>query len=160
MRPFASAIALALGASAVAAQETSPRSPEHVTVAVPDKLAWGPAPAILPRGAQLAIMEGDPTKQGAFTMRLRMPHGYRIPPHSHPFVEHVTVIRGTFRVGMGDRFDASKLQNLPTGTFAAIGPGIRHFAEADGETVLQLHGEGPWSLTYVNPADDPSKATP
>lgn len=102
-------------------------------------------------------MEGDPSKAGAFTMRLRMPDGYRIPPHFHPVVEHVTVLQGTFRVGMGDTFDPATLGDLPTGTFAALAPGVRHFAEAKGETVLQLHGVGPWSLTYVNPADDPRK---
>lgn len=156
-----SLIALAAVLSATAAGAQQPSGSEHVTVAVPGTLKWGPAPAILPPGAELVVVEGDPTKEGvAFTMRLKMPDGYRIPPHSHPFVEHVTVMSGTFRVGMGERFDAAKLQDLPTGTFAAVGPGIKHFAQASGETILQLHGTGPWTLQYVNPADDPRNPTP
>jgi quercetin dioxygenase-like cupin family protein len=161
MRPSAPiALVFALWATTAGAQQNPQQSSDHVIVATPDKLTWGPAPTILPPGAELTVMEGDPTRKGAFTMRLKMPNGYRIPPHSHPFVEHVTVIRGTFRVGMGDRFDASKLTDLQAGTFAALGPGVKHFAEAKGETVLQLHGQGPWTLTYVNPADDPRKTTP
>jgi quercetin dioxygenase-like cupin family protein len=90
-------------------------------------------------------------------MRLRMPAGYRIPPHFHAFDEHVTVISGTFYVGMGEAFDMAKASELPTGTFAALAPGVRHFAFTRSETVIQLHGTGPWGLTYVNPADDPRK---
>jgi quercetin dioxygenase-like cupin family protein len=88
-----------------------------------------------------------------------VPNGYRIPPHHHPGVEHVTVLEGTFKVGMGDKFDPSALTALPAGTFAALAPGTRHFAEAKGKTVIQLHGVGPWSLVYVNPADDPRNRT-
>jgi hypothetical protein len=69
-------------------------------------------------------------------------------------------MKGTFRVGMGDKFDASALTSLPVGAFVAMQPGTHHFAEAQGETVLQLHGVGPWSITYLNPADDPRKGTP
>ena len=88
-------------------------------------------------------------------MRLSMPDGYRIPPHFHPADEHVTVISGKFQVGMGDTFDAAKLSTLPAGTFGMIPAGMHHFARAKGATVLQLHGTGPWKLTYVNPADQP-----
>jgi len=131
----------------------------HAIVAVPGAIEWGPAPALLPAGARLAVLEGDPSKPGPFTMRLSMPDGYRIPPHFHPVDEHVTVIKGTFLVGMGETFDASKATELPTGTFAALAPGVRHFALTKGETIVQLHGVGPWSLTYVNPADDPRNRT-
>jgi hypothetical protein len=75
-------------------------------------------------------------------------------------VEHVTVVKGTFRVGMGEKFDGSAMSPLPAGAFAAIEPGTAHFAESQGETILQLHGVGPWAITYVNPADDPRKPTP
>jgi quercetin dioxygenase-like cupin family protein len=92
-------------------------------------------------------------------MRLAMPEGYRIPPHFHQFDEHVTVISGAFQVGMGDTFDEGKLSTLPPGTFGVIPPGMRHFARADAATVIQLHGVGPWGLTYVNPADQPSTAS-
>lgn len=144
-----------LATSVVAAQTTSRSGEPHAVIAIPAKLAWAPAPPSLPRGADLAVIEGDPTKAGAFTMRLRMPDGYHLPAHFHPAVEHVTVMQGTFQVGMGDKFDAAALGDLPTGTFAALAPGVRHFARARGETVIQLHGVGPWSLTYVSPADDP-----
>jgi quercetin dioxygenase-like cupin family protein len=92
-------------------------------------------------------------------MRLEMPAGYRIPPHFHPVDEHVTVISGALQVGMGDTFDAGKLTTLPPGTFGLIPPGMRHFARADKATVIQLHGVGPWELTYVNPADQPKAAS-
>ncbi|MGH7631859.1 MAG: cupin domain-containing protein [Gemmatimonadales bacterium] len=155
-------IALTLVAGGAAAQAAAPAPPPHAIIALPDKVVFGPAPDILPAGAKLAVLEGNPFETGPFTMRLSVPDGYRIPPHSHPFVEHVTVVKGTFKVGMGEKFDASAMTALPMGTFAALAPGVRHFAQAEGETVLQLHGNGPWSLVYVNPADDPRQrgATP
>lgn len=140
---------LVLPMSSVAAQE------HKAIVVTPDATQWGPAPASLPAGAKLAVLEGDPSKPGLFTMRLSIPDGYRIPPHFHPVDEHVTVISGSFQVGMGDSFDATKLSTLPAGTFGMIPAGMRHFAQAKGATVLQLHGTGPWKLTYVNPADQP-----
>jgi hypothetical protein len=127
----------------------------HAIVVLPDAIEWGPAPAILPAGAQAAVLEGDPSKPGPFTLRLVMPANYRIPPHYHPAPEHVTVLEGAFHVGMGDTFDAAKATALPTGTFAALGPEVRHFAFTESRTVIQLHGIGPWSLVYVDPADDP-----
>jgi quercetin dioxygenase-like cupin family protein len=132
----------------------------HATVALPDQVAWAPAPPALPAGAKLAVVEGNPGEAGPFTMRLQMPSGYRLPPHYHPAVEHVTVLKGTFKVGMGDKFDRSAMTPLPTGTFAALQPGTRHYAEAQGETVVQLHGIGPWDIIYVNPTDDPRHRTP
>jgi quercetin dioxygenase-like cupin family protein len=155
--------ALLLWASSLAAQDrvtpAGTADKPHAIVVTPDAIKWAPAPAILPGGAKLAVLEGDPAKPGSFTMRLSMPAGYRIPPHFHPVTEHVTVIGGTFYVGMGDTFDASKASALPTGTFAALEPGVRHFAFTKGATTIQLHGVGPWSLTYVNPADDPRTKT-
>lgn len=151
-----SALLLAWSAGAAAGQQPSGHADKpHAIVAVPNSIEWSPAPAALPPGAQLAVLEGDPSKPGAFTMRLSMPAGYRIPPHFHPVTEHVTVITGTFYVGMGDAFDASKASELPAGTFAALEPGVRHFAFTRDVAVIQLHGVGPWGLTYVNPADDP-----
>jgi quercetin dioxygenase-like cupin family protein len=165
MRTIAIAAGLALAASTANGQATAGTGTgagvaTHAIVLLPDRITWGPAPTILPPGAEVAVLEGDPAKPGPFTMRLRVSDGYRIPAHFHPAVEHVTVIAGTFRVGMGDRFDAGKLTDLPVGTFAALEPGVRHFAQARGATVIQLHGIGPWSLTYVNPADDPRGRTP
>jgi hypothetical protein len=159
MKPTVVTAALLLSAGSVTAQERvisagAPDKP-HAIVATPDAIKWAAAPAILPPGAKLAVLEGDPARPGAFTMRLSMPPDYVIPPHFHPVTEHVTVIEGTFYVGMGQTFDASKASALPTGTFAALEPGVRHFAFTKGPATIQLHGVGPWSLTYVNPTDDP-----
>ena len=124
----------------------------------PAEIQWQEAPAMLPRGSKIAVLEGDPAQEGIFTIRLSAPDGYRIAPHWHPAFEHVTVISGAFLVGMGDKWDDSKLQTVPTGGFSYMGPNMPHFATVKGETVLQVHAMGPWGLYYVNPADDPRKA--
>lgn len=154
------ALTLTLAAGSAAAQGTPTAEEPHAIVATPDKIEWGPGPASLPAGAKAAVLEGNPAEPGEFTLRALLPSGYRIPPHYHPAVEHVTVLKGTFKVGMGGKFDAAAMSPLPVGTFAALQPGVQHFAEAEGETIIQLHGVGPWGLTYVDPADDPRKATP
>jgi quercetin dioxygenase-like cupin family protein len=151
--------AFALNAAAAAAQGSPQTSATHAIVALPDQITWSPGPASLPPGAKAAVLEGNPGEPGPFTMRVILPDRYRIPPHFHPGIEHVTVVKGTFKVGMGEKFDGSAMTTLPTGTFAALQPGTRHFAEAQGETILQLHGVGPWGITYVNPADDPRRQT-
>jgi quercetin dioxygenase-like cupin family protein len=102
-------------------------------------------------------MEGDPAQKGPFTIRLLFPDGYTIPPHTHPAVEHVTIMSGTFYLGMGATFDKSSAQALPTGAFGYMPAGMKHYAWAQGETIVQLHGTGPWKIDYVNPADDPRK---
>lgn len=150
---------LPVGVLAAQGSQSPGAQPREAHVVTPEHLTWGPAPAILPAGARLAVLDGDPSKAGPYTMRLAMPAGYRIPPHFHQFDEHVTVISGAFQVGMGDTFDEGKLTTLPPGTFGVIPPGIRHFASADKATVIQLHGMGPWGLTYVNPADQPNTGT-
>ncbi|HEU5170606.1 MAG TPA: cupin domain-containing protein [Gemmatimonadales bacterium] len=155
MRHALVVLSLTLVAGSATAQGAPSAGKPHAIVVLPDQVPFGPAPASLPAGAKLAVLEGNPAAAGPFTMRLWVPDGYRIPPHYHPAVEHVTVVKGTFKVGMGEKFDPSLLNALPVGTFAALAPGMRHFAQAEGETVIQLHGTGPWSLTYVNPADDP-----
>lgn len=153
-------VAAILPLGTLAAQEAaSPGAQPQAHVFTPEHLSWGPAPAILPAGARLAVLDGDPSKAGPYTMRLAMPAGYRLPPHFHQFYEHVTVITGAFQVGMGDKFDEAGLTTLPPGTFGVIPPGMRHFARAAEATVIQLHGEGPWGLTYVNPADQPGTAS-
>lgn len=122
-------------------------------------LTWSPAMG-LPPGAELAVIEGDPAKEGPFTLRARMPDGYEIAPHWHPAVEHVTVLSGQFNVGMGETVDRENADVLTAGGFAVMQPKMAHFAWVTGETVLQLHGIGPWGITYVNPEDDPRGATP
>ncbi len=139
------------GASSVAA--AAPRN-----IFTPDAVQFGPAPAFVPAGAQLAVLEGNPMgSSGDYTVRLKMPDGYRFPPHFHPKRENVTVISGTFKVGMGDHFVESAMSSFPAGSFAYLDPDMHHFAEASGEVVVQIHGEAPLQITYVNPQDDPSR---
>jgi quercetin dioxygenase-like cupin family protein len=105
----------------------------------------------------MAVLAGDPAKPGAlFTIRARVPDGYSVPPHTHPTEEQLTVIRGTMLLGMGSTFDATKLRELPAGSFARLPTGQPHFNLYKGETIIQLHGIGPYDVIYVSPADDPS----
>ena len=120
-----------------------------------DEVKWKDGPPSLPPGARVALLEGDPAKEGLFTMRILLPDGFKILPHTHPAVEHITVISGTFNLGTGDKFDQATTQAMPAGTFGFWPAGMKHFAWAKGETVVQLHGVGPWKIEYVNPADDP-----
>jgi hypothetical protein len=109
-------------------------------------------------GAQLAVLEGDPmASSGDYTIRLKMPAGYQIAPHWHPKRENVTVILGELKVGMGDKFDESKMMAFPAGSFAYLDPSMHHYAMASGNTEIQIHGQAPVQFNYVNPADDPSK---
>jgi quercetin dioxygenase-like cupin family protein len=121
----------------------------------PGDLKWMDAPNALPARAKLSVLEGDPFKPGLYTMRLQMPDGYKIPPHFHRQFEHVTVVSGTFNLGMGDKFDQGAGQAMPAGAFGFLPPEMKHYAWAKGETVVQLHGMGPWEIVYVNTADDP-----
>jgi quercetin dioxygenase-like cupin family protein len=124
------------------------------------KVEWKPGPPSLPKGAQIAVLEGDPTKEGPFVFRVKVPDGYRIPPHTHPKTERVTVIAGTFNIGMGEKFDQNATQEVPAGTYGFWEAGMKHFVWIKGETIVQFHGMGPWSIQYVNPADDPRNQKP
>ena len=126
-------------------------------VALPDDVKWGPAPPALPAGAQMAVLDGDPSKEGLFVLRAKFPDGYTIPPHWHSTVENVTVISGTFGIGLGDSLDKSKVRYLPPGSYVRLGKEERHFAITKGETVVQVHAMGPFDLHFVNPSDDPTK---
>jgi hypothetical protein len=142
---------LALGSLCVA-QERS-----HVMV-VPDDVKWRPASSKLPPGAQLAVLDGDPSQPGApYTIRAKLPDGYSVPPHWHPMDEHITVIQGTIRLGMGKQFNSEALRDLPAGSYARLPKEEPHFNLYKGETIIQLHGIGPYDIHYVNPADDPSQ---
>jgi len=123
-----------------------------------DRIKWQDGPASLPKGARIAVLEGNPTKEGPFVFRLKLPDGYRVPPHTHPKTERVTVISGTFNIGMGNKFDQKATQVMPAGAYGYWPAGMTHFVWAKGETVLQFHGMGPWSIEYVNPRDDPRKS--
>jgi quercetin dioxygenase-like cupin family protein len=131
------------------------QQPGHV-VAMPDTLKWV-EPATLP-GARLAVVHGDPSKEGLFVYRLKLPAQYKIPPHFHKASENVTVLVGTFSIGLGEKLDQGSGQELPVGGFVSIPPKHPHYAWAGAqETVVQVHGVGPTDLTFVNPADDPRK---
>jgi hypothetical protein len=123
----------------------------------PDGIVFGPAPPVFPAGAEMAVLQGDPSVAGAiFTVRLRLPGGYVIPPHWHPTDENVTVISGRFLVGLGDTFDKEALlPPLRAGGFITAPANANHFATTKGRTIVQVHAIGPFQMTYVNPADDP-----
>lgn len=120
-------------------------------------LKWGPAPAIFPAGAQMSVLSGEPTKAGVFVLRLKMPPGYKIPAHQHPSDEYVTVISGDLSLGMGDKLDPAMSAKLAPGGFALAGAKMNHFAFSTGGAVVQVSAEGPFGMTYVNPADDPTR---
>src|SRR4029450_12646580 len=124
----------------------------------PTSIEWKPGPAAIPPGAKMAVLEGDPTKEGPFVVRFQFPDGYHIPPHTHPKTERVPVISGTMPLAMGENLDRSAAKTLTAGTYGFWPAGMKHTAWSGGETVIQLHGIGPWQINYVNPADDPRNA--
>jgi anti-sigma factor ChrR (cupin superfamily) len=128
------------------------------SVVTADGIKWGAAPPVLPKGAQFAVVAGDPSKDGPYVVRLKMPANYRIPAHNHPTAENVTVLSGKFHLGMGDKLDEARGQELTAGGFAEAPPRMNHFAWTTAETVVQVHGQGPFAITYVNASDDPSKS--
>jgi quercetin dioxygenase-like cupin family protein len=138
-----------------AAFTTPANTMEGHTSVSPQAIKWGPAPAILPSGAEAAVLFGDPSKEGLFVLRLKFPKGYRVPPHAHPVDEVVTVISGTFYEGMGETADPRKAQPFPASSFFARPPGMAHYVFVEEETVIQISTVGPWGLTYINPKDDP-----
>ena len=118
-------------------------------------LTWGPAPPVLPKGAQLAVLSGDPVKDGLYVVRLKIPANYKIPGHNHPTAEYVTVISGKFHIRMGNKLDEKKEVELRAGGFGAAPAHRNHYAWASEDTVVQVHGQGHFAITYVNAADDP-----
>lgn len=150
-------VGISCGAALILA--TSARTaPAEKHAFTPDAIPYGPPPPFVAAGAQLAVVEGNPgASSGDYTVRLKMPDGYRIAPHWHPLRENVTVISGTFKVGMGDRFDESAMAGFPAGSFAFLDPEMHHYAMASGEVVVQVHGQSPLQFNYVNPNDDPSR---
>lgn len=142
---------------ALASLSTADEHDEGITLNVPAKMVWKDGPPSLPKGAQIAVLEGDPAKEGPFVFRVKVPDGYRIPPHTHPKMERVTVIAGTFNIGMGAKFDASATSAMPAGSYGFWEPDMKHFVWTKGETIAQFHGMGPWTINYVNAEDDPRK---
>lgn len=127
----------------------------HVMV-TPDELKWADVPS-LPKGAKIAMIEGPLSDAVPFTVRIKLPANYQVPPHWHPAIEHVTVMSGTFNIGMGEKLDKSKTMALKAGSIVIMQSKTAHFAWTKGETIVQVHGVGPWAVNYVNPADDPRK---
>ncbi|MBI5301132.1 MAG: cupin domain-containing protein [Chloroflexi bacterium] len=123
---------------------------------MPNDLKWADVPS-LPKGAQIAVIEGPLTEAVPFTVRIKLPADYKLPAHSHPAVERVTVLSGTFNIGMGDMLDAQKTTALGAGSIIIMQPKTNHFVWTKEETIVQLNGTGPWGITYVNSADDPRK---
>jgi hypothetical protein len=152
MKKFLLAV-LVIGTVVLFAQSGKPQN-----AFTPAQIKWGPPPPFVAAGAQLAVLEGNPmADSGDFTIRLKMPDGYKIAPPWHPKRENVPVISGTFKVGMGDKFEAAKMMSFPAGSFAYLDPDMHHYAMAVGPTVVQVHGMSPLQFNYVNPGDDPSK---
>jgi hypothetical protein len=159
------ALGLVCAVAALAAQEKKESSekktsksamPEHKVFTPPD-IQWKDAPPILPSGAKVAVLDGDPGKPEYFAMRIKMPDGYKILPHWHPNVERLTIISGTANIAMGDKFDESKGTAMPAGSYTFMRPKVHHYFWTKGETEIQISTIGPWKLVYINPADDPSK---
>ena len=156
---------LALALVAIAAEQKTTESKksagnaaaQHVML-TPADLQWGEAPPGLPVGAKLAVLEGDPNKKGQFTIRLQFPDGYKVPPHTHPTVEKITVISGTVFLGTGTKFDEAATKEMTTGSFCVMPADTPHYGWAKSEAIVQVHGAGPFKIKYVNPADDPRQA--
>ena len=146
------------GAAFVAAAAFVPaafaQAPAHQMHLAKD-LKWQDPPSL--PGAKIAVLEGPMNEAKPFMARIKLPSGYKIAPHWHPAIEHVTVISGTFSMGTGEKWDDKGLHALQPGDVMIMQPKTPHYAVAKGETIVQIHGVGPWSVNYVNPADDPTK---
>lgn len=122
----------------------------------PETITWkSAAGGPLPAGVEISVLEGDPSKEGYFAMRAKLPAGVKIAPHWHSGHERLTVLQGNFALGMGEKWDDKALKEYKTGSYASMPPNMKHFAMAKEETVIQLATMGPWTLTYVDPMDDP-----
>ena len=123
----------------------------------PARIKWGPAPAALPKGAQLAVLSGDPAKEGMFTIRLKFPRGYRVMPHHHPNDELVTIISGQVSRGMGDTYIPAKMATMLQGGYAVMPAGMNHYVSTRTGAIVQVTAHGPFEVVYANPKDDPRK---
>jgi quercetin dioxygenase-like cupin family protein len=142
---------------AVAAGPSALGQHEHVIQNEKD-VKWGNAPPFLPPGAKVAVLEGNPGAKGPFTIRVKMPAGYKVPAHSHPSDEHVVVLSGALYIGTGDKLDPKAAKALTAGGFALMPAKKQHFAFTREATTLLVYGMGPLEFNYVNPADDPRNA--
>lgn len=120
----------------------------------PNDVAWKPGPPSLPAGTQAAVLEGDPTKPGIVTMRLKIPKGFRLAMHTHPADERVTVLSGTMHVTYIEGATTST-RSFPAGSFYVTPKGVQHSVAVDEETIIQITVQGPWGVAYVDAKDDP-----
>ena len=121
----------------------------------PAELKWGAAPPMLPAGAQIAVVSGDPMKAGKFTIRLKFPMNYSVPPHWHPTDEHVTLVEGKIAYGMSDRIDKASAQQLAVGDSITMKAKMRHWVVTGDGATVEVSSTGPFKITYVNAGDDP-----
>jgi quercetin dioxygenase-like cupin family protein len=152
---LAMVLIMAFSSTRSCAEEIQP-SEMHLYPAT--SMEWKPGPTAIPPGAKMAVLEGDPTKEGPFVVRFQFPAGYHIAAHTHPKTERVTVISGALYLATGESLDRNSAKELPAGSFGYWPPGMKHAAWSEGETVIQLHGIGPWQINYVKPSDDPRNA--
>lgn len=155
MRIASLTLTVLLATSAHSFAQTSPMAHPDLYAAAGDA-KYGPVPSSFPPGAEVAVLSGNPFGAGDYVLRLKMPAGYLLPAHHHPTMENVTVISGQFHAGMGDKLDKATSMAFQPGGFAALPANMNHFAWTSSETVVQVHGAGPFAITYVDPKDDPS----
>ncbi len=156
---FSSALAMFLTAVFLLTRLSASEMPSaDMHLYPPTTIEWKAGPAALPPGVKMAVLEGDPTKEGPFVVRFQFPDGYHVAPHTHPKTERVTVISGALYLATGEALDRNSAKKLPAGSFGYWPAGMKHAGWSEGETIIQLHGIGPWQINYVNPADDPRNA--
>jgi hypothetical protein len=153
------AIAVVLSANALAQQPrgTSGAMKPAAVMVLPSEARWSPAPPSLPAGAEITVLEGDPTQSGPFTLQLRVPDGYKVAPHWHPTDERLTLVKGTLMMGMGDKWMDDDMKEMTPGAFVLLPNHSPHYVQAKGEAILQVQATGPFDLTYINASDDPRK---
>lgn len=127
----------------------------HIIVGA-EELEWGDV-ASMDAGARITVLEGRLNQSEPFTFRLKLPADFRIAPHIHPAYERVTVLRGTLHFAHGREFDRDATTAMTAGDFAVMPPGAPMYGYTEEETVIQLHGTGPWDIEYLDPKDDPRK---
>ena len=170
MRKQISVIAASIGAALIAlpvawAADKAPDKPAAAPAMAmgsmymnTSEIKWGDAPPVLPKGAKMAVLSGDPGKAGPFVVRLQVPASYKIPPHWHSADEDLTVISGSFNLGEGDKMEMKGAHELKAGGFHHLPAKTHHFAFSKAPSVVQINSVGPFDIVYIDPKDDPSKA--
>ncbi len=156
---IAAIFSLLLVPGTLLAQAIEDEGPDHHLLYRTGEIEWQDAPASLEDGAEVAVLEGNPGEAGVFTMRIKMPDGFYIAPHTHPNVERVTVISGTFLLGSGEEMNRNYTERLEPGSYTSMPPGMVHYAIAEGETVIQLTSVGPWVINYIDPEENDPRLT-